>query len=289
MSYKTLLYEEKGRAAHIILNRPEKLNALTVEMGDEIVDAFKRAGDDDNIKLVVLKGAGKCFTTGHDLNELGLIYGWGVPKPGEKAPRPSIRRRLVVDREKLLRPHRAVFESFKPVVAQVHGYCLEEGLYMSLMTDIVIAADDTIFGFPGQRLSAAGTMLVTHSLFVHVGPKKARELLLLGERFGAEEAKTLGIINRVAPRANLDEAVDKVVQSILQVPADGLVLGKEYTRQVYASLGVTDQFTQAGPGHTLMTNLRYDPDESNFLKERRDKGAIAAVSKVQGEMKEGKK
>ncbi len=129
MKYKDIIYEkDKARKrATITLNRPEKLNSTTLDMDAEVATAIKEAEADDNVKVVIIKGAGRCFSTGHVLTEVGFIYGGDVPKHGEKVRRPAQKTRLRIDRDRLMQPWPTVFQSIKPTIAQVHGYALEGG------------------------------------------------------------------------------------------------------------------------------------------------------------------
>ncbi len=275
MEFQHITYQKDGPIARITLNRPEKLNAQTTRMKKELVAAVDDAGEDDAVKVVVIKGAGRAFCAGQDMSEIGHWYGWETPKPGEKGRRPSQRARLKVDRRDMAEPYRSLFLSWKPLIAQVHGYCLEAGCIIQLMCDITIASEDAVFGFPAQRMAFAGLTFL-QPLIQLMGYKVTREILLTGRKFDAREAERIGFINRCVPAEQLEAEVERTAQAIAQVPADAIVIGKAYTNMVYESMGLTSAFYQFPLGHTLATNLQFAEGEYNFFKARRDKGVKGA-------------
>ena len=151
MEYKNIIYREDGNIARLIFNRPEKHNALSILLVDEMHDALSQAERNDDIKVLIFSGAGPSFCSGHDLNEVGFHYGWKEPRPGEKAARPSQRVRLSFDRENICERLRRIFLFPNITIAQVHGTCIGEGFYMVSLCDLAIAATDTRFARIEQR------------------------------------------------------------------------------------------------------------------------------------------
>ena len=275
MSSETLIYEkedfEEGSMVTLTMNKPETLNALNIEFSREIDDALTKVEQDDDVKVVVIKGAGKAFSAGYDLGRVYFVYGGGTGKPEDKSRRPSQRSRLAYDRwrsESL----RRIFLLDKITIAQVHGYCIGGGLYMSLCCDMTIAAEDAKIGHSEQRLGFSGAMYVFPIEIALIGQKRARELLLTGKLIDGKEAERIGLVNQVVPADQLETETRKLARSMTLLPRDGIAIGKATARLAYDSMGLTSSFGQGYIGHTLFTNIRYEPGEFNFIKRRRDVG-----------------
>jgi len=275
MSSETLIYEkedfEEGSMVTLTMNKPETLNALNIEFSREIDDALTKVEQDDDVKVVVIKGAGKAFSAGYDLGRVYFVYGGGTGKVEDKSRRPSQRSRLAYDRwrsESL----RRIFLLDKITIAQVHGYCIGGGLYMSLCCDMTIAAEDARIGHSEQRLGFSGAMYVFPLEVALIGQKRARELLLTGKLIDGKEAERIGLVNQVVPADQLETETRKLARSMTLLPRDGIAIGKATARLAYDSMGLSSAFGQGYIGHTLFTNIRYEPGEFNFIKRRRDVG-----------------
>jgi enoyl-CoA hydratase len=258
------------------MNKPETLNALNIEFSREIDDALTKVEQDDDVKVVVLKGAGKAFSAGYDLGRVYFVYGGGTGKPEDKTRRPSQRSRLAYDRwrsESL----RKIFLLDKITIAQVHGYCIGGGLYMSLCCDLTIAAEDAKIGHSEQRLGFSGTMYVFPIEVMLIGQKRARELLLTGKLIDGKEAERIGLVNQVVASDQLEAETRKLAKSMTLLPRDGIAIGKACARMTYDSMGLSSAFGQGYLGHTMFTNTRFEPGEYNFIKRRRDVGLREAV------------
>ncbi len=280
MSTETLIYEkedfEEGSVVTLTMNKPETLNALDIEFSRKIDDALTQVEEDDDVKAVVFKGAGKSFSSGYDLGRVYFVYGGGSGKKEDKTRRPSQRSRLAYDRwrsESL----RKIFNLSKITIAQVHGYCIGGGLYMSLCCDMTIAAEDSKIGHAEQRLGFSGAMYVFPIEVMLIGQKRARELLLTGKLIDGTEAERIGMINQVVPADQLEAETRKLAQSMTLLPRDGIAVGKACARLAYDSMGLSSAFGQGYLGHTMFTNTRYEPEEFNLLKQRRDVGVKAAI------------
>ena len=269
-----VIVEKQGPVARLILNRPEKHNALRFADLDVLVAALHDAEEDDDIKVIVLKGNGPSFCAGHDYNDAIRSYGLENDGSGAKPRRPSQRSRLLRDR-KLGMNYMAFQNSLKPVIAQVHGNCTGVGLYLVELVDLAIAADDTRFSHAEQRLGLAGNTWHLNSQILMYGAKKARELMLMGDTFEGPEAERLGLVNRVVPAGQLDATVEVWAQKISKHARDALVTGKAMHQMALDSLGGSQQFARGYVGHTLGTNLRFESDEFNFLRERQQEGTTA--------------
>ncbi len=229
MSYENILYERDGHIARITLNRPEALNALSMELQEELVSAVRAAGEDDDVRVIILKGSGRAFSAGGDLR----------PRSGqaatEEAPRRTImqgRRGIEQWRERLF----VIWDLPKPVIAQVHGYCLAMGSVLALMCDITIAAEDARFG-PAQAPLGAGAVA---PLWIWlIGVKKSKEIFFpTGVMIDGKEAERIGLINRAVPAERLEEAVNRLAEKIAETPLELLTLQKLVANRVQELMGL---------------------------------------------------
>jgi enoyl-CoA hydratase len=194
-----LLIENLGAVRRLTMNRPEALNALNRELVDAIGAALDEAATDDAVRVLVLRGAGRAFSAGYDLNE---DAGGGVLDA--RAWYEELRHST----DEMLR----ILDHPKPVLASVHSYCLAGGTDLMLACDLAVAADDALFGYVDVRF---GSGVVSMFLPWVVGVRAAKELLFTGEdRVPAEEALRIGLVNRVVPRERLDEATLELAEQI---------------------------------------------------------------------------
>lgn len=291
MSYKYIIYEAKDHIATITLNKPEKLNAFQWlgrgEDAAEVWNAFQAAADDDDVKCIIIKGAGKGFTVGHDLTKVGFLYGMGTGKEaGER--RPSQRIRLKYDKMGMDDNMLNVFLNPKITISQLHGWCIGGGIYFPLLTDLAVAADDAQLGLTEQRLgfSGSGVLGITHLIY-HVGMKRALELLLTGKIITGKEAANIGLVTKSVPADKLDEETMKLAKAITLLPRDGIAIGKATRHVIYDRMGLISDFIPAYISHTLFTNIRWEDDEYNFFKERRDRGSAKDAFKERDARYEG--
>ena len=268
--------EKDGPVARLVLNRPAKHNALRFDDLDDLVDLLHEAEQDDDVRVIILKGNGTSFCAGHDYDDAVRSYGLEPGPDGTRPRRPSQRSRLLRDR-RLGEAYRAFHFSLKPVIAQVHGVCTGAGLYLVELVDLAICADTARFSHGEQRFGLAGNTWNLNTQILKYGPKRARELLLLGEEFGGPEAAQWGLVNRSVPAAELEQTVQDWAARVARHPRDALVTGKAMWQLAMESLGGSAQFGRGYVGHTLGTNLRFEPDEFNFLRERSDTGTRSAV------------
>jgi len=209
MSYTTLLTERTGAVLKITTNRPEVLNAQSRILLEELDEAFKRAVDDDQVRVIVLAGAGKHFSAGHDLGS-----------PDEMADQKKTPLEPGFKGE-----YRRIFERFfentmrwrdlpKPTIAQVQGYCIMGGMMIASACDLIIASDDALFA--DRAVKWGGAHVQYFSMPWEIGPRKAKEYLFTGDFIKAVEAEKLGLVNRVVPREKLEEETMKLAQDIAQ-------------------------------------------------------------------------
>lgn len=275
--YGNIIYEKDRYVATITLNRPEKMNPLDLKVTlPELNHAITEAEEDDEVKVIIFKGAGKAFCSGFDLSEVGFMYGMKEPGPGEKfTERPSQRVRLKVDRYMQGETMRHVHLCQKVTIAQTHGYCLGGGLMLAEKCDLIVGSEDCRFGFVEERLGTGGNTL-SPMLILRIGLTEALELQITGKMIDGKEAKQIHLINRAVPADRLDAEVNELAHGIARYSRDGLAISKASRHSVYDMMGVTQYFTTAYWAHTLMTNMQWEPDEYNFFRERRNKGVKIA-------------
>ncbi|MFK0247550.1 enoyl-CoA hydratase/isomerase family protein [Amycolatopsis azurea] len=203
----TVDYALDDGIAVIWLNRPERLNAVVAELVDDLLEALDAAAKSD-ARAVVLAGRGRAFCAGHDLKE---------PTP-EGDSRPRLDRLQDVTRR--LRGLR------QPVIAAVHGYAIGAGAEFAMGCDLILAADDAVFAFPEVSLGLSVTGAASRLLPLLVGPLKAKELLLLGERVSGTEAGELGLVNAVLPADDLMDTALAWATKIASHPAAAATMAK---------------------------------------------------------------
>ena len=204
-------YELTESVARIYLNRPHRLNAVVPELTEGLVTALERAGT-DGARVIVLAGRGRAFCSGHDLKE-------------ELPPETMLTTRLRVER--IQDVTRAIRRFPGPVIAAVHGYALGAGCEFALGCDLVVAAEDAQFGFPEVSVGLSVTGGISRLLPLLVGPVRAKELLLLGDRFGAARALELGLVNRVTPAGQHEQVAAEIAAQLRDKPALAMTLAKQ--------------------------------------------------------------
>jgi len=277
MKLENVLYEKEGQIAHVTLNRPERLNAVSPELVRDWEAAIDEAEKDDDIKVVVFKGAGRAFSAGADLTGVGYVYGMKDPKPGEKSKeRIPQRVKLDFDRYMFLEFTRRVLFCTKITIAQLHTYCLGVAFNTVLHCDLLIASEDCRMGHVEERLGLGG-MTISPLMVLRCGLTNALYLCLTGKMVDGREAVDLGLVNRAVPADDLDREVRELAEGLALHPKDGIAFGKAARHMMYETMGCTQGLSQHYVMHTLQTNRVYDPDEFNFFKQRRDKGVKDAA------------
>jgi 2-(1,2-epoxy-1,2-dihydrophenyl)acetyl-CoA isomerase len=221
----TVLLARHGPVATLTLNRPDALNVLDLAMIDALVAHTAALAADDSTRVVVLRGAGRHFMAGGDIRVFA-----------EELARPPAERRSIF-RNMVERLHAAIENLHRmphPVVGRIHGAVAGFGLSLMNACDLVVASDDAYFASAYRQIALSPDGGGSWSLPRQVGMRKAMEILLLGERFGAAEALALGIVNRVVPVAELDAATDAVVQSLATGPVLALRKTKRLLRESMA-------------------------------------------------------
>jgi enoyl-CoA hydratase/carnithine racemase len=266
---------EKDHASHIAritISNPEKKNAMSPEDCELMGRYLDDIADDDGIKVVIVRGDGGVFTTGVDLN---LAYGW-YNTPGDDR-RPSQRRRLTVDRKSQRMFHE--FIGFpKVTIVQLEAFALGLGLEFALAADLVVASRQAKIGMPAARF--LGPVLGNVALFLHrLGPVIARDLMLTGRMATADEFESVKLFTRFVDEEDVAAETEALAAQVAKMPADGITIAKEAYRLVEASSALGLEETTAYLFHSYGTNLRFEPDEFNFVKERKQGGTSEAFRK----------
>lgn len=219
--YKTILVEKRNHLAILSFNRPEKLNAINVQVKREVSQALIELEADDDVRVVIMTGVGRAFSSGYDIT----------------APESELEEFMSLkEEEKLLNLD-------KPTIAAIHGYTLGDGLQQALLCDIRVAADDTILGFIGPLIG--GLCYGAFSILPQVvGRGKANELLFTCSQISAEEAYRIGLVNKVAPRQQLMPAAVDIAEQIAKVTPLLLKYSKRMLRQDFFSTDYKDRLRE---------------------------------------------
>jgi enoyl-CoA hydratase len=196
-----VLTEPTAWGVRLVLNRPAKLNAISVELRKALGAAIDAAVADDAVRVIVIAGAGRAFCAGYDLSEAAPPDAW------------SWREILARDVEATM----AIWRCPKPVIAQVHGYALAGGLELAMACDLIVATEDAQLGEPEIRFGSAPVTLLMPYL---IGQKATRELLMTGDLIDGREAHRIGLVNRVVPGDRLTAEVDALADRLARVPGD---------------------------------------------------------------------
>ncbi|MGV0837271.1 enoyl-CoA hydratase/isomerase family protein [Mycolicibacterium thermoresistibile] len=266
-----------NRIATITLNNPAQRNSYDAAMRDALERCLDRVAEDDDLTVVLLRGAEGVFSTGADMNN---AYGWyGERADGQAAERPaksrpSQRRRLTVDRKTFGFYHN--FMGFpKVTVGEVSGYALGGGFEMALMCDISVIGRDTKIGMPATRFlgPALGSL---HMFFHRLGPVLARRLLLTGDIIEAGSIEQFGIFTETCDPAMVGPRARYWAEKAAKMPADGVVIAKEAFRLVEQSQAYQGEEVASYLFHAYGTNLQFAPGEFNFVKTRAQHGTKEA-------------
>lgn len=221
-------YEVQGPVALVTMQRPEYHNAQNSRMTYALDAAFRRACDDDAVKVIVLAGAGKHFSAGHDIGTPGRDVDQSFERASlwyDHVGKPGGEFLYAREQEVYLGMCRRWRDMPKPTVAMVQGACIAGGLMLAWVCDLIIASDDAFFSDPVVRMGIPGVEYFAH---VHeLNPRIAKEFLFLGERMGAERAWQMGMVNKVVPRDVLLDVTLDVARRIAQMPRLGLQLTKQ--------------------------------------------------------------
>jgi enoyl-CoA hydratase len=233
-----VLYEERDTLGLITLNRPERLNTLNEAMIAGIADAVERAAASREVRALIIRGAGRAFTAGYDLNPRDGASAWrrryDAPSPEPRAGAwDPVRDYAFMGHN--MRRFMSLWECPKPVIAQVHGYALGGGTDLVLCADLIFMAEDATIGYPPSRIyGTPTTMLWVYKLHL----EHAKQFLLSGDAIDAATAYRIGLVAKVFPADRLAEETERYAMRYQHIPANQLALNKLLINQAYENMGL---------------------------------------------------
>jgi enoyl-CoA hydratase len=274
-TYENILVETDGPVATITLNRPEKLNALSMGLREDLESALRELNPGDAVRVVRIRAAGRAFCAGYDLTP-------GRPRPAATAQERGTKAwelgesRIAMDRQGL----REMVDRWlwmwsyrKPIVAQVQGYCLAGGGELVGACDIVFAAEDARFGHPASR--ALGIPPTLGMWPAKIGMLKTKELLFTGDMIDGREAERIGMVNRAVPADRLDDEAMAFCKRIAQLPLDALSVHKHVTNRWFEIAGLR---TAAAEGAEFDAIYHETPAAKEFNRIAGEQGLKSALA-----------
>jgi enoyl-CoA hydratase len=269
MDFDTLLYDVDGPVATVTFNRPERLNTIVPPMPDEFEQAITAATRDESVKVIVVRGAGRAFCAGYDFG--GGFTHWdehittgGVWDPGKDFAWAT--DRLVAPTQRFM----SMWHSHKPVIVQVHGWCVGGASDTALCGDLVIASEDARIGTPYSRMWGA---YLSGMWIYRLGLTRAKEYALTGKPLSGREAADMGLINEAVPFEDLEETVRQRAAQLASIPSSQLAAMKLVVNHAFESMGIASTQTL---GPILDGLMRNTPDALDFI----DRAAVDGVGAV---------
>jgi enoyl-CoA hydratase len=275
MSFQTLLYDTEDTVATITLNRPERLNTIVPPMPEELEAAVHRAIADQQVKVIVLRGAGRAFCAGFDLG--GGFHHWdeSLTTDGQW----DAGKDFAMATSQAVGPvpkFMSLWRSPKPVIAQVHGWCVGGGSDMALCADLVIASEDARIGTSYSRMWGC---YLTGMWLYRLGLTKAKEYSLTGKPLSGSEAVEAGLINAAVPFERLEAEVAERARQLAAIPLSQLTAMKLIVNQAYENMGLAStQFL----GPVLDGLMRNTPEAKEFIELAEREGVSGAVVERDG-------
>lgn len=269
-SSSPLLVERENDVLWLTFNRPEKHNAQDAAMLEALREALVRAGADTSLRALVLRGAGRSFTAGHDLREM-------VVNPMYADAIETAEGRRAWEKRLFVEPVQMLQQLPVPTVCQVQGSCLAAGLMFAAAADLVVAAEDAVFGSPIVSAMALNDAEVPGFAWL-LGERRAKQALWLDERLDAHEAERLGVVNWTVPLADLEAKVRSIVDKLLGIPRETLELSK-------ASFAFMEERRGRGDFaayHFASHSFSHQTQVARTVAETRAASVKAGVSPIQG-------
>jgi enoyl-CoA hydratase/carnithine racemase len=269
-SFETLIYAVEGAVATITLNRPDRLNTIVPPMPDELEQAVHRAVGDAAVKVIVLRGAGRSFCAGFDFG--GGFHHWdeALTTDGEWDPGKDFVMATAPSSGPVPK-FMSLWRSPKPVIAQVHGWCVGGGSDMALCADLVVASEDARIGTPYSRMWGA---YLSGMWLYRLGLTRAKEYALTGRPLSGREAADVGLINSAVPFERLEQEVGETAERLASIPLSQLAAMKLVVNQAYENMGLASTQTL---GPILDGLMRNTPDAKRFIELAESEGVSAMV------------
>lgn len=256
--FETILIERKGRVGILTLNRPHKMNALNDQLLNDLYAGIMELEKDENIRVIIVKGAGRAFCAGYDL-----------------APREEPFTTILDWRDHAQHGSRLMFSiwnSQKPVIAQVHGHCLGGGCDLAMVCDFTIASEDTMIGEPEIQFNSGPPFGIMP--FV-IGMKKTKELLLTGDRITAKEAERIGLVTKCVADDDLEGEVWSLAKRLMKISTPAMRLNKEAINRTYEMAGFANAI-HYGEGIFAMILMSETPEAAKFFEMVEKEGLASA-------------
>lgn len=250
----TVLYETRGRVATLTLNRPQRLNTIVPALIEAFDAAMARALADSEVRVIRLRGAGRTFCAGYDID-------WGAEMmEAAEAGGPWDPIRDYQTMSRYVSSYMSLWRSPKPVIAQVHGFCVGGGTDFALCSDLIVCSEDCRIGYPPARVWGSPT---TAMWIYRVGLERSKRLLLTGDPVDGRTAVEWGLASQAVPEADLENAAVELAERVATLPANQLHMMKLLVNQAYEQmgLGVTQLI-----GTLLDGAARHTPEGTDFSR-----------------------
>ena len=268
MSFTTIIYEVDGPVCTITLNRPNVANAQDTTLIDELDAAFGLADADDEVRVVILAGAGKHFSAGHDLKALV-----GDTEPDQwRIMRETPEGKFRHEKEMYVDRCRRIHDFRKPTIAAVQGKCIAAGMMLACMCDLIMASDDASFSNPVLRMTGAGVEILVEPW--EMGARKAKEFLWTADTFTAAQAEEIGMVSHVVPRDELMAATRELADKIALVPPTTAQIVKQSINKTFDLMGKGQSWDYHFMAHQWMHNTH---TALAALEARQQKGSMKEV------------
>jgi enoyl-CoA hydratase len=276
---------DEAGVATVTLNRPKRLNALNWHLMEELEHCLKRCEKDTAVHVIIIRGAGRCFSAGYDFQEHDHEPGQSLAGPGVGVADGTLEPRGVPEYGRGIWNSRAhvqghiaydqlIWNLWKPVIAQVHGYALAGGSTLALACDLTIMSDDAKIGYPPARWLASGD---NSGIFSFVaGLKKAKELAF-GELFDGKKAESIGMINYSFPADRLEQETRAIATRIASIEPELLMINKMMVNRTWEMLGVKTAMDIAGEFNSI---CHLSNTAGRFIKELQTRPLAEALKKL---------
>ena len=274
-TFETILYAVAGPVATITLNRPEQLNTIVPPLPDEVEAAVGRAVADPGVKVIVVRGAGRSFCAGYDFGEGFTVWDEAIKTDGEWDPGKDFAFATapqIAPTQKLM----AVWRAPKPVIAQVHGWCVGGGSDFALCADLVIASEDAQIGTPYSRMWGA---YLSGMWIYRLGLTRTKFHALTGRPLSGREAADVGLINEAVAFAELEARVAELAGELARIPSSQLAAMKLVVNHAYENMGLASTQTL---GPILDGLMRNTPDARAWIERAGEEGVRAAIEQRDG-------
>jgi enoyl-CoA hydratase len=267
--HTTLLYAVDDSVATITLNRPERLNTIVPPMPEEFEACIRQAAADDAVKVVVVRGAGRSFCAGYDFADGFHHWDEALTTDGQWDPgKDFVGNGSYGPTQRFM----SMWRVPKPVIAQVHGWCVGGGSDMALCADLVIASEDAQIGTPYSRMWGC---YLSGMWIYRLGLAKAKEYALTGRPLSGRKAAEIELINAAVPFGELEAEVARRARELAQIPSSQLAVMKAIVNQAYENMGLASTQTL---GPILDGLMRNTPDAHRFIERAESDGVAAATA-----------